>query len=197
MILSGDSAIGDSAIKEDRTDPRPSGPRYDKLSSQFFRTSGFASLPVCLSIEEQARTDFRYLGEQKVHRSLTQVLVFAQHIDPAAVLVLFKAGKWSVPVLLQGICWINPDNGEIVQMRTELLAPQPAAELSRVGTRAFFAKVDLSARPSAMLLPKEVDVWINAFGRMYFNRHRYADYQVFTVQHRLLPANAPGAAPRP
>jgi hypothetical protein len=68
MILSGDSVIGDYAIKEDRTDPHPSGPRYDKRSSQFFRTSGFASLPVCLSLEEQARTDFRYLGEHKVPR---------------------------------------------------------------------------------------------------------------------------------
>jgi len=43
-----------------------------------------------------------------------------------------------------------------------------------------------------MLLPK--DVWINAFGRMYLNRHRYGDYRVFTVRHRLLPPQGPRAA---
>jgi hypothetical protein len=183
---------GESGISEYRTDLKGGTPGNDRFPSDTIRTTGFASLPLCFSPEQQALTDFRFLGSQIVHHhNRVDVIAFAQHPEPAAVIGRFTLFGPAVPILLQGVVWLDSADGQIVQIHTELLAPQPSVNLNRVATQVQYAKTNLARGSISLWLPKQVEVRVEAFGQHYINRHRYSDYQVFTVQHKSCPDRRP------
>jgi hypothetical protein len=96
---------------------------------------------------QQALSEFRYLGSQVIGGESTEVVAFAQHVDPVAVRGRFVFGVPSVPLLVQGVAWINPRDYHIVRMRTDLLAPQPNAGLKRVSTGVLFQEVNVTLDP--------------------------------------------------
>jgi hypothetical protein len=185
---------GESGIEEYRTD-LDGNPAYDHMPTDTIRTAGFASLPLCFSLEQQPLTDFRYLGVQDLRRHSVVVIAFAQHPVPAAVIGRLTLFGPSVPILLQGIAWLDPA-GAIIQIRTELLAPQPLVNLNRVATCVVYAKTELPPSSAPLWLPKEAEVHIKAFGHDYVNRHHYADYQAFVVKHKVLAVPSSAGLPQ-
>lgn len=167
-------------IKEYRTDLH-GRPRSSELAvSGFLQTSGFTSLPLIFGSREQHLTDYRYLGSQRVHDQACKVVAFAQHDTEDAV------SRWSIegqqiPVLIQGVAWIDAEGGEVVQIRTDLLAPQPRVSLGRATTVVRFAPVQFHKARGVFWLPQEVTVSIDLDAYTFVNRHRYSQYQVFTV----------------
>ncbi|MFZ0960486.1 MAG: VWA domain-containing protein [Terriglobia bacterium] len=154
----------------------------DSLIEDYLKTTGFASMPFFFGPHEQPLSDFRYLGQQTIDGLRTEVVAFAEHVEPEAVRGHFIADKTSVPLLLQGVAWIDAGSYQILQMRTDLLAPQPRAELNRMTTVVSFAAVKFQDRPSVFWLPQEVNVTVEQGNFIYANRHRYSDYQLFKVE---------------
>ena len=167
-------------IKEYRTDLQGRDRSGEEAVSGFLRTSGFTSLPLVFGPREQPLTDYRDLGSQEFHHHPCRVIAFAQRVTPAA------ASRWTlggeqVPVLVQGLAWIDPAGGQITQMRTDLLAPQPRVGLHRATTIVTFAPVQFRSKPGIFWLPVNVTVTIDLDKYTFVNRHTYSDYRVFTV----------------
>jgi hypothetical protein len=169
-------------LVEHRADPHGREERPDKLIEDFLKTTGFASMPLFFGLREQHLSDFRYLGQQSLQGRRTEVVAFAEHIEPAAVRGRFVVGHTSVPLLLQGVAWIHTNDYQILQMRTDLLAPQPGVELKRATTVVSFESVKFQGRAAAFWLPQEVDVTLDQGNYLFVNRHRYSDYQLFKVE---------------
>ena len=109
-------------LVEDRTDQHNRPPGKDSIVP-IFRGS-LASWNIFLPGRgDESR--FRYLGEQEIHGSKAFVVTFT-HI-PGSVRIpgnIVEAGK-DVPMLLQGIVWIDAENNQILDFCTDLLAPWP------------------------------------------------------------------------
>ncbi len=167
-------------IREYRTDLQGRERESEQAVSGFLRTSGFTSLPLVFGPGEQPLTDYRDLGSQVLRHHSCRVIAFAQHVDAAA------ASRWTIegekiPVLVQGVAWIDPAGGQVLQMRTDLLAPQPRVGLRRATTVVTFAPVQFHNKRGVFWLPLDVTVTVDLDKYTFVNRHTYSDYQVFTV----------------
>jgi hypothetical protein len=172
----------DGKFIEYRTDlaGREQAPRNPKPG--FIKTLGFASMPLQLGPEHQPAYDFKYLGSQAINGRKTEVIAFAGHPVREAVsgdYVLF--GK-PIPLIVQGVAWIDAASFEILRMHTDLLAPLTFAGLPRLSTDVVFRQVTFRKGALVYWLPQVVDVTAEFYGRTYHNRHTYSDYQLFSVE---------------
>jgi hypothetical protein len=168
-------------LREYRTDFQGHESGTEGPSSNFAKTAGFASLPQFLNARLQPLSDFRYLGTQTVDNESTDVVAFAQHVDLAGVRGRFVLGRTSVPILLQGVAWIDAGDHHIIRLRTDLLAPQPDAGLKRVTTVVLFQEVKFQSLKAGLWLPRQVNVALGLDNLTFTNRHLYSDYQLFSV----------------
>ena len=172
---------GAFTLVEYRTSLRGREENLQEKNKGFFTTTGFAAMPLFFGPLQQPWSDFSYLGRQTIGGINTQVVAFAERVDPAAVMGHFVLGEISVPLLVQGVAWIRASDYQIVQMRTDLLAPLPP--LMRMTAVAHFAEFRLQDSPTALWLPKEVDVRVElGYKYVFSNRHRYSDYRLFRVK---------------
>jgi len=163
-------------------------PPPGKLDRNFMKTRGFAAMPLFFEPLQQPWSDFRYLGEQTVDGCSTQVVAFAEHVWPVAVAGRFENGDLSIPLLHQGVAWFRSSDYQILQMRTDLLAPVPP--LTRMTTRVRYANNHFEGAPIAFWLPQEVQVTANVGQYVFTNRHTYSGYQLFRVESVVKPAPA-------
>ena len=170
---------------ESRTDLRGREAPTQKLSKQYVKTTGFAAMPLFFGPLQQPWSDFRLLGQQKIGRDRTEVVAFAEHAEPVAVMGHFLIGGTSVPLLVQGVAWIRSSDYQILQMRTDLLASMPP--LIRMTTVVHFAETQFQDSPTALWLPKEVEVTVKYGQLTLTNRHRYSHYQMFRVKSAIKP----------
>ena len=182
------------------------------LAQGFVVTEGFASLSICLITERQPESFFRYLGTQKIDGRDTAVLAFAQRPGRASALIHHSMEGHSASLLVQGIAWIDPCDGQIVRLRLDLLAPRPDIGLMGDSIEITYAKVTFPENPGiSMWLPKEVKVTIEWKGMVhiktiqyrsgtsiqttvetdqlreitYTNIHRYSHYRLFGSKSTL------------
>jgi hypothetical protein len=169
------------AFKEFRTDleGREQVPKSPKPG--FVKTSGFASMPMELGSDRQRQYDFRDLGSQMIDGRTMKVIAFAGHPVEAAISGEFVLSGKPIPIILQGIAWIDAATYQVARMQTELLAPLSFAGLSRLSTSAVFGEVHFRQNAAVLWLPQTVDVTADFFGETFRNRHTYSDYQLFSV----------------
>jgi hypothetical protein len=168
-------------LREYRTDLHGHEAGGEAPASNFAKTAGFASLPQFFDAKHQPLSDYRYFGSQVVDHSVTKVVAFAEHVNPAGVKGRFMFGATSVPILLEGVVWVDSGDYHMVRMRTDLLAPQPDAGLKRVTTVVLFQEVKFRDLASSVWLPQQVNVTLDLDNFTFTNRHNYSDYQVFSV----------------
>jgi hypothetical protein len=166
-------------LVEYRTDLRGQKEHPQKQSRDFIKTAGFAAMPLFFGPLQQPWSGFRYLGRQTIGGVNTEVVAFAEHVDPAAVMGHFVLGGLSIPLLVQGVAWIRPSDYQILQMRTDLLAPLPP--LTRMTAVVHFAGFQFQDSPATLWLPKEVEVKVELGNYVFSNRHSYSNYQMFRV----------------
>jgi len=150
--------------------------------SVFARTSGFLTLPFFFAAGAQALSTYHSLGSQTVGDRPCQVIAFAEHVMPLAVRGRWQSGVISIPLIMQGLAWIDPVTGQIVRMRTDLLAPQPDARLRQLTTEVLFVPIKFESLPTVLWLPQEVNVFIDINDYTFENRHQYSEYQLFKVE---------------
>jgi len=168
-------------LTEYRTDLH--GHRENMAETGFFvKTLGFVTLPFLFTAESQRLSDFRYLGSQAVGDAPCQVVAFAEHAEPQAVRGRLQVAIISIPLILQGVAWIDPAIDQIIRIRADLLAPQPHAGLRRMTTLVVFGPIKFQSRPMTLWLPQEVYVALDSNGYLFENHHKYSDYQLFKVE---------------
>lgn len=184
-------AEGDGVrLNEYRTDPRgkETGPGMAGSSSL---TQGFALLPLHFHPFHQAAADFRYLGRQVLDGHETYVVAFAQQPHKAQLTGIINVAGTVVAIAYQGIAWIEPDNFQIVRMRTDLLEPRPEVGLRAQTTEIHFSETRLPGLATPLWLPRDVVVTSSANGRVLRNRHHYSDYKKFVAESKIMPATEP------
>jgi hypothetical protein len=191
-------AGGAETLSEYRTDLRGREAQARNGAQNFLTTAGFAALCLFFAPVQQSWSDFRYLGRQKISGQRAEVVAFAEHVEPTAVMGRFALGKTSVPILVQGVAWIGDVDYQIRQIRTDLRAPLSGISLWRVTTVARFSSKQFQGGATAFWLPQQVQVDVEQGRFIFVNRHSYSDYQLFKVD--VVPAEREpdvGAAAHP
>ena len=169
--------------KEARLDSKDRQIENNEITGFPFFTSGYAGLCMFFHPRHQFGSQFRYLGKQRSSPN-AELIAFAQQPESNDVLGSYQTVTMlaPVPLLYQGLVWVNPSNYQIVRMRTDLLAPGIGIDLTRQTSEIWFSEVRFQSVPQSFWLPREVVVTSESYGWLYRNIHRYSDYRVFTVE---------------
>jgi hypothetical protein len=191
------ASANDEELKEYRTDLHGREQNLTNPKAGFVKTSGFASMPLLLSPRHQSLCDYRYLGSQVIDGRRAEVVGFAGHPVPEAVSGQYGLNGEHIPLILQGIAWIDSTGFQILRMRSDLLAPLTFAGLSQLTTNADFHAISFKNGSSVLWLPQKIEVISNFYGRIYRNLHSYSDYQLFTVDTGEHTPTQPPPTPAP
>jgi len=182
----------DVGMEEYRTDlkGRPAEP-----VSPFggFVSKGFSSMVIYFHPAHQPETQYRDLGRQNMDGHETEVVLFSQIPGKARPKETLKTSIRSIPILLQGLAWVDAATYQIIRMRTDLLQPQGDMDLKRQTTESRFTEVHFKGSPLVLWLPAEVTVTVVWRGLVYRNRHDYSDFKLFRVETPDLSKTAPSA----
>jgi hypothetical protein len=163
----------------DRTEPQG-------FEDGYATTSGFALRCIHFLPSQRSDSTFRYLGDQIVGSRDTYVMAFAQRPGQSTS-VDYASGEWGIVALLvQGIAWIDKTSFEIIQLRTDLLAPRSDIGLAQQTTLITFKPVKLPDVDTPFWLPEDVSVYAKFRNQIFRNEHRYADYQRYRVAVKMV-----------
>ena len=175
---------GTRMLEEYRADRKgkPVGQGPGTLSS-----IGFVSLWVTFSPANETKSRFRYLGEQKIGGQNTFVVAFAQtpgmQSHPGEI-SLPQGG--TIPMLCQGVAWINKSDFRILRLRTDLLAPQPQVGLKQLTAMIQFASVRIARIEAQLWLPREVKLDVDANGQVLQDLHQYSQYRLYKAKAKIV-----------
>ena len=172
----------DLELSEYRTGVEQLGAKATGIKLGFMRTSGFACTSLHFHPMYQSGAAFRFLGRQKLNGRETFVISFAQRPEAAQRIGRFDVDGKSVPVLVQGLVWVDGEKYQILRMRTDLLKPPPNSRLERQTTDIQYGEVQFKEVPTPLWLPREVTVTVQWKGKTFRNLHRYSDFRVFKVE---------------
>jgi hypothetical protein len=192
MILT-DRASGQMKVSEYRT--ARNGKPVGSAAAGAPMFQGFISAWIVFSSANQSESRFRYMGQQKVDGQATYVLGFAQvpgSVEAPGVVVV---DSQSIPMLLQGVAWIDQSDFRIVRLRTDLLAPLPLILLEKQTANIVFGAVRIASLDAELWLPKSVALQMDVRGQMVREEHRYSKYRLYQAKSRIVlsPGNEPAA----
>lgn len=177
-------------FQEYRTDSKGRILQRKGLDNGYLITQGFVSLPLHFHPFHQPDDRYRYLGQEVIKKRATDVVAFAQTAR-ASEREKFIFNERTVLVLVQGVAWIDAENHQIVQMRTDLGGPVPEIRLDSQVTRVNFTEIRFKGGSLRLWLPREVEVETHCYGETFRNTHSYSQYKLFTVQTQVTPGKAP------
>jgi hypothetical protein len=155
--------------------------------SESVRFRGFVATWVIFSSSNQVESHFRYLGQQQMNGHNTFVIGFAQIpglVESPGEIVSIGG---SIPMLLQGIAWIDKSDFRIVRLRTDLLAPRPEVGLQKQTAKIEFGPVQIIATTTMDLwLPYAVEIEMESPDRLVFEQHKYSGYRLYQVKSKML-----------
>jgi hypothetical protein len=199
ILRHANDAGHDADIVEYRMDAKGDRIDHPGLKKGYFVTLGFALSCNYFSTGFQSESNFRYLGDQKMGARDSYVVAFSQKPGRATLLVTLTGPSGTrVEMLMQGIAWVDKSNFQIIQLRTDLLAPRPEIGLQRLTTVVTLGKVQLVDVATPLWLPSAVKVYLG-FGEVnldtghlfnavwYENEHHYADYRHYRVSVKINP----------
>jgi hypothetical protein len=148
---------------------------------------GFAPLWLIFAAGNRSESNFRYLGTQKVEGRATYVISFAQIPAKVRKPSLLATAADTIPLLYQGVAWIDAHDFQILRLRTDLLAPLPQYNLTRVTSTIEYAQVRIPDLADPLWLPQEVQLVWQTNGEESGELHRYSKYQLFRATIKLRP----------
>ncbi|SPF33008.1 Poly(3-hydroxybutyrate) depolymerase (modular protein) [Candidatus Sulfotelmatobacter kueseliae] len=133
-----------------------------------------------------AESRFRYLGRQRMDGHATIVLAFAQIPDKVKFpgQVDFQGTK--VPMLFQGIAWIDESDFRIVRLRKDLLTPRPDIYLRTFTSEILFSEVSVPKAAETLWLPQEVKVTWDFKGQVVQETHRYSNPHLYQSKAKII-----------
>jgi hypothetical protein len=180
IIHANKEADGSTTLEESRTGkgggvtPDPKG-------------IGFAPLWLIFAAGNRSESNFHYLGTQKVEGHATYVISFAQVPAQVRKPSLLATATDTIPLLYQGVAWIDAHDFQILRLRTDLLAPLPQIGLNRVTCTIKYVQVRIPDLAVPLWLPQEVQLLWQTNGQEDGEIHRYSRYQLFRATIKLRP----------
>lgn len=147
---------------------------------------GFITNWLVFSSLNQVESHFRYLGQQKTDGHDTFVIGFAQIPGSVESPGQYMTGKESIPMLLQGIAWVDQSDFRIVRLRTDLLAPQPGSQFQQQTSNIVFGPVRVASHDEELWLPQSVEVKLEANGQFVREQHQYSKYRLYQANTNIL-----------
>jgi hypothetical protein len=169
-------------LEEYRTDrggrpvPRDAAPRF----------RGFSMFWVIFSQSHRRESRFRYLGQQKVDGRMTFVVAFAQVPGSVENPAKIAAAKTTIPMLLQGIAWIDVNDFRILRLHTDLLAPQPEIGYLKQTSDLRYGPVRIAALNLDLWAPQIVEVETDDAGELWREQHQYSKYRLYEAKSRII-----------
>lgn len=173
-------------LEEVRTDDKNQPPGKEAMKPNFL---GFVESWVVFSPGNVQEARFRYLGRQRIRGNWTSVVAYAQIPGTVRLPGKIADGNESVPMLLQGIVWLDERDGEILQLRTDLLAPQLELRLQRLTSEIRFGPIRIKQLNLTLWLPLRVDVRCEANGMVLQEQHVYSKYHLYQATSRMIVGN--------
>ena len=183
LILSHPAKDSRQLLQEYRTGTNGKPIRQGVETPNF---QGFVVAWIIFSSPNQVESRFRYLGQQQIDGHKTFVLGFSQipgSVESPGVIV---DGAASVPMLLQGIAWINRDNFRIIRLRTDLLASLPELRMQKQTANILFSSIHISGMDSDLWLPTTVRLEMEARGQYIQEQHKYSNYRLYRSKTRII-----------
>ncbi|QEE26942.1 hypothetical protein FTW19_02330 [Terriglobus albidus] len=145
--------------------------------------SGLWMLFVPGVVEEQR---FRYLGTQKVHGRQTAVVAFTQVPERVKVPGVIRGMDGDVPMLQQGLVWVDEQTSRILRIRTDLLTPLPQINTTRLTSTVEYTEVHLPGLDEKLWLPRRVELLWTMNSRNGGEIHRYSNYRLYKANVRII-----------
>ena len=183
-------------LEEYRTDAKGDRAEPQALEAEFSLTKGFATLWTLFSPGNRSSAEFKLLGYGELEGHKTDVVAFAQRPGWATVFGRVNANGTSIVILYQGIAWIDSVTYQILQMRTDMLAPRWEVGLRRQTTQVDFGEVRLPKVATTLWLPQTVVVTTSLNNEILRNQHRYTDYRLFRVESTVKPVESGQVVPQ-
>ena len=150
------------------------------------RGVGFSSSWMMFRPENVEESRYRYLGHQKVGKHDTVVIAFAQIPGEVQVPSEISMSGPACSYLMQGVVWIDESMFQIVRMQTDLLAPLPEWNLTKLNSTVSFGEVRIAERNLTLWMPDEVEIrWLSK-DQAGLERHKYSDYRLFGATSRIV-----------
>jgi hypothetical protein len=118
----------------------------------------------------------------------TIVLAFAQIPDKVKFPAEVALQKTAVPILVQGIAWIDASDFRIVRLRTDLRAPRPDIHLESLTSEVLFSEIRIPASEATgplWLAPEAKMTW-KYKGRVAQQLHRYSDFHLYRGKSKIV-----------
>jgi hypothetical protein len=149
--------------------------------------TGFAPLWLIFAPGNRSESNFHYLGAQKMEGHATYVIAFAQRPAQVRKPSLLDTGSDTIPLLYQGLAWIDAHDFHMVRLRTDLLAPLPELSLIRLTSNIEYRQVHIPDLADPLWLPQEVEVLWQSSHHDEGEVHRYSRYQLFRATAKIRP----------
>jgi hypothetical protein len=183
IILTHPAASGRLQLEEYRT-KRNGKPISQGVGAPAFQ--GFVAAWVLFSSLNQVESRFRELGQQKTDGHNTYVIAFAQVPGAVEQPGRIVTERGSIPMLLQGVAWIDQTDFRIVRLRTDLLASQPEINYQKQTSNIVFGPVHIAVLNSVLWLPQAVDAESEARGQFLREQHEYSKYRLYQAKTRII-----------
>ena len=121
-------------------------------------------------------------GSTTVNGRLAWQVRFAQRLDRVNDFHSFRVNGILYHAKLKGRAWIAADSYEIMRLETELMEPIKEINLADEHMIVDYAPVDFPKHHLQLWLPESSVLTISYHGRRYERRHRFSDFQLFSVQ---------------
>jgi hypothetical protein len=145
---------------------------------------GFIATWLVFTSANQVESRFRYLGQQQTDGHKTFVIGFAQLPGSVESPGRILNEKGSVPMLLQGVAWIDQADFRIVRLRSDLLASQPQIDFQEQACKIMFGLVKIVDRE--LWLPQTVAIELQANGQYLEEQHQYSNYRLYQTKTKVI-----------
>jgi hypothetical protein len=127
--------------------------------------------------------DFRFDcdGLIRAHDHDYWQLRFAQREDRPVRIESYVVNGSSYPIYLQGRVWVDPGNGQIVRLESQLLKPVPQIELWQQHQVIDYTGVKFVSTGQEVWLPQDAEVYVERHNKRYIRRHSFEDFRLFNV----------------
>ena len=127
--------------------------------------------------------DFRFDcdGLIRAHDRDYWQLRFAQREDRHVRIESYVVNGSSYPIYLQGRVWVDPGNGQIVRLESQLLKPIPQIELWQQHQVIDYLGVKFQSTGQEVWLPQAAEVYVERHNKRYVRRHSFQDFRLFNV----------------
>jgi poly(3-hydroxybutyrate) depolymerase len=135
-----------------------------------------------------AESRFRYLGRQQMDGHTAVVIAFAQIPDKVKFPAQVSLQGTSLPVMLQGVAWIDESDFRIVRLHTDLLTLRPDIYLKTLTTEVRFweVRVWVQGVRTSLWLPQEAKITWDFNGQTVQQQHKYSTFRLYSSKTKLI-----------